>query len=980
MAQGGGWRLIREEARRAFATGVSFPLPAYSEFMPAPYTGDKPYGLGHDPAPASSDDNHDHDDDDDDAFDITEYEQAHELVPGLPRVAEHLLGELSKLVGGGAHALSRTLLAGNPAWPTELSDAARAGRLAAAPLAVLFPLALSRTQDDKGNVRWTLFGASDEASGRPFWRSFADDDGERFARLVAWATGVERPSLEGVRVLGSRADLPAFARPLALDGDVDADGGAGVAAHVRALVTFQPFASLPPGVRAAFIAGRLSILPHPASLVFFEHAGYRRLAASLPHARQIPLLHLYPRVEGAYTLRIPQSGWLDEVDAATATARPAHGHRLARHVVRTHRWQHAERGAGTTGDGTFSDEVSVALFSTDPDELGLYGKPMARNVQIWREDYGVLLDGPTATPVELQLAAAAVDRGGRFGYRFYYPAARAGVRDLFWHLPLVARVRPGVPLPEILTTEAPLGYVLAEAAPGAKDAPRVELRPRLHERPGHREAARLADRAGHAHLTTCHNARKVLQLADALGTPLSGSVARAALYVAHDLSLEAWLAQLPAAGSEGVALAPHLRALVGPDGELTPALTFEATATRVYEEKLWRTIAALADGPRNKENADVIAVNRGRHGGPAARAADIQAAHRRDLDALADELHARYRVLIETHSMTDRAHVVDHRFRWETDFSFPWSEGWAKNQAGGAHERNIVLVVPGRDRGEAVVMADHYDTAYMEDVFEAARGGDGLRVASAGADDNHSATAALLLAAEVLLPLARQGRLARDVWLVHLTGEEFPSDCLGARALCRALVERRLRFHEEDGAPLDVSSTRLTAAFVLDMVGHNNPRDRDVFQIAPGDGTAALRLAARAQAANERWNHEVASRNAQPDRRGLGAPSAASTAATCRRPSATSRRAASCAPSGIRARHCTTPTGRYSPTRACPSCCSWRITTSIDRDTTTRTTRWRTSTSTTPPPSRPSPSKRSPRRPARPRADARARRGGRRAR
>ena len=27
------------------------------------------------------------------------------------------------------------------------------------------------------------------------------------------------------------------------------------------------------------------------------------------------------------------------------------------------------------------------------------------------------------------------------------------------------------------------------------------------------------------------------------------------------------------------------------------------------------------------------------------------------------------------------------------------------------------MVIPGRDRRRAVVMADHYDTAYMEDVF-----------------------------------------------------------------------------------------------------------------------------------------------------------------------------------------------------------------------------------------------------------------------
>jgi hypothetical protein len=167
-------------------------------------------------------------------------------------------------------------------------------------------------------------------------------------------------------------------------------------------------------------------------------------------------------------------------------------------------------------------------------------------------------------------------------------------------------------------------------------------------------------------------------------------------------------------------------------------------------------------------------------------------------------------------------------------------------------------------------MADHYDTAYMEDVYESDRGGDGLRAAAAGADDNHSATTALLLAAEALLPLSRDGKLARDVWLVHLTGEEFPSDCLGARALAKALVERQLRFAAESGAIVDVSRVRVTGAYVLDMIAHNNERDRDVFQIAPGEGAASARLALEAHLANERWNRQVALWNQAPERKGLG--------------------------------------------------------------------------------------------------------------
>ena len=91
----------------------------------------------------------------------------------------------------------------------------------------------------------------------------------------------------------------------------------------------------------------------------------------------------------------------------------------------------------------------------------------------------------------------------------------------------------------------------------------------------------------------------------------------------------------------------------------------------------------------------------------------------------------------------------------------------------------MITVIPGQDRGRAIIMADHYDTAYMADRYEKDYGGRGARLAACGADDNHSATAALMLAAPIFLELSKQGKLGCDIWLVHLTGEEFPADCLG---------------------------------------------------------------------------------------------------------------------------------------------------------------------------------------------------------
>jgi hypothetical protein len=186
------------------------------------------------------------------------------------------------------------------------------------------------------------------------------------------------------------------------------------------------------------------------------------------------------------------------------------------------------------------------------------------------------------------------------------------------------------------------------------------------------------------------------------------------------------------------------------------------------------------------------------------------------------------------------------------------------------NERDLLVVIPGRDRRQAVIMADHYDTAYMEDVYGYAHGGHGPRLAAAGADDNHSATAALMLGAPIFLQLSRAGKLACDVWLVHLTGEEFPADCMGARYLCQRLVERSLKLRMADGRQRDLSRTRVQGVYVLDMVAHNNDRDRDVFQICPGTSRESLWLAWQAHRANHAWNELAPVWNKRPGRRGKG--------------------------------------------------------------------------------------------------------------
>lgn len=860
-----GWSDLLAEARDHFRGLGRFPLRAYSESMPPPWVAIKPYATDHLVGAAHGAR----------AFAISEYEQAEQLRPGLAHVAGHVLGELDKLRQGGSHQLSKKLLEGNPAWTPELAAAERQRR---EPLVICLPLALSRTQDDKGNTPWTLFGGSHLGPARPVWRSIHDE--AALVRLLSFVTGVSARDVGGLRAAGVRVlprgddrqfaawsePLPAAAGPLVLEG--------GELAHVRVLFTLRAFGDLPEEVRRAYLEGRLRLVPSPASIVFFEHPGYRELGRELALAMQMPLLHLFRRRESSTGLRIPQSGWLEETRPGEASSRArAEGHpQLANTVQRSHRFERISREDDQAVTG-FEHKVTTALFSSEPDAVGLYGKPMARNCQVWSDGYRLVLDGPSASWEDFGRAADLVRAGGLYGYRFYYTPMRAGARWLWWHLPLVARLADGQG-PELMP-EPPPGVITAERLV----APLVELEPLLLARPGHDEAARVLDaESGYRRYGSSHNVRRILEASDDLGHPLAPSFARRLLKVGDGARIEEWISRrgLSPALTKLLRerLGPELDLAAGPDGK-PASLTLERTHGRDFEERLWGTISELAAGAfRDKDVADVVTANAGRTGGSLAAAVGRQAAAKRDLDALAAHLGRRHKELIERHGMTGRAWTGEQVFRWTTDFDFSWSQSWRENMQK-ARERNVVVYIPGRRRREVVVMADHYDTAYMEDLYGSRKGvdGDGLRASAAGADDNHSATAALLEAAQALLPLAKAGKLERSVLLVHLTGEEFPADCLGARTLSQALVERTLMVLRDGGVREDLSDLYVAGVFVLDMVGHNNvdkESRRDVFQIAPGEGVGAARLAEIAHRANQRWNRSVPLWNQSPERQGKG--------------------------------------------------------------------------------------------------------------
>jgi hypothetical protein len=146
---------------------------------------------------------------------------------------------------------------------------------------------------------------------------------------------------------------------------------------------------------------------------------------------------------------------------------------------------------------------------------------------------------------------------------------------------------------------------------------------------------------------------------------------------------------------------------------------------------------------------------------------------------------------------------------------------------------NVIVDIPGRT-DEWVLLADHYDAAVSEETFEP---GAGPVRAAPGANDNLTATAALLEAARLLSPLARTQSglgaawpLRRGIRIVHLTGEEFPADCLGARVYVANALAARERIH---------------GLVLMDMIGYAGDGGRledPIFQLNLGEHPQSARL------------------------------------------------------------------------------------------------------------------------------------------
>ncbi len=740
------------------------------------------------------------------------------------------------------------------------------------------PLSLSRTQDDKGRVRWTLFGNSEQGPGKAFWKSFYTAPKIEappelgigfFCRLLHAVYGEDVADADGLRRAGlrilpedkpdfpfwSEGELPSWAKLFLFRDDEPSE-------VVKYLVTFRQFGRLPAPVREGYLGGRLALLPFPGSLVFWGVERARLAYPQLPLALQIPLLANVNRHEFPIGIRVPQAGFFHKPNAERPTFASPAGH-LRNTYKRTHRWEKILRDQDQLElVGKEASLVNV-LFSTIPEDLDLYGKPMARNVQLWTESAELLLDGPHASPADIKRAMRTVEAGGVFGYRFLFPAMRVGKHEVYWHRPLVA-YRDAAGEVEVLP-DAPLGYLTAYDADKVRLDRPVELWPRLQRRP-----VLVAALAGEDYTRKrqvppqVRNVRKLTHAYALFGAkPLPINFARRIMGLDREGAGERWLAELPAQVAtriREIIEPPPAEAPAGKRGRVPDSYTYAHTARRSFEVAYWKTIASLAEGTLlNKNNADCVLDEATQR---------VLPYRERHLDRLGDVLLAYYQKKIAAAKMAGKALAGDMPFRWRTDMDYSWMGGWRKNQDAEA-ERDLIVVIPGRNRGEAVIMADHYDTAYMHDKYNKEHGGCGARISACGADDNHSATAAMMLAAPILLDMSRQGKLGCDVWLVHLTGEEFPADCLGARALTERLITRTLTLRLPRGKSKDLSRTTVRGLYVSDMIAHNNDRERDIFQISPGNDPASMWLAYQAHLANEIWNESVPYWNKSQKRDGL---------------------------------------------------------------------------------------------------------------
>ena len=367
-----------------------YPLPAYSEFMPSPRVGVSPYGGAVDHTLFAEDDPY--------GWRVPEIEEEYELRPGLAQIAEQALGYFVRFARGSQDyrvaGRNQRLLEGNPYWSPELE--ARRGSFKRERYVALTPLALGKSQDYLGRVRWTLFGNSEQGPERAFWQSFYTAPKKEIPvseslafvnNLLASVYGETTRSVEdllqlGFRILPAGQDerfpywnvdpLPKWTKPFLIADETSGD-------DITYLLTFRPFSKLPAPLREKYLAEKLALIPSPFTLIHWGMWLFRDATDLFPLTMQYPILPLIARHDGA-GIRVPQSAWLSEPDREGKTLEIAE-ELVLNSYKRTHRWDRVKRDDDALEKSTRVTTVTQAMFSTALADLDLYNKPLAHNIQ-----------------------------------------------------------------------------------------------------------------------------------------------------------------------------------------------------------------------------------------------------------------------------------------------------------------------------------------------------------------------------------------------------------------------------------------------------------------------------------------------------------------------------------------------------------------------------------------------------------------------
>ncbi len=822
-----GWETILDVSQWK-VTG-RYSLRAYSEFLPAPISGARPYELRLD-APSSLLKNHSFSKlfkrEEPESFGIDPFDDFVYLRPGLEAIVRpYLLAVKGWIAGNSRSPFPSHFLKDNPYWPTSMKKAPQPLRLIA-----FLPVSVARTQDEFGKSRWTLLGGAGRTPDELFFSTFV-----RCESLLNWLrpqpTGKPEPfdvnnacevlKKEGIFVY-SKAPLSGELAHLSFSESKPA-------ASLRLLVTVEPIQQWPRFLRERFLSGEVEAAPYPATMIPWGVPSYAKLSEMRSDAWELPLaVVLSPFGKRANDrLLVPEALALDSPAFSASSSR--------------HKPLKNSRNA--------SKRIFQKLFDFSPDQVELYGKPSARNSQIWGTG-GVLKDkwllhGPLADRDSIDAVKEGLQKDlkkSEVYYREYFPPETLNGFEIRWQRPVAVIVGEKTKEEDGFDFRWQFrGKIVAQ-----KEGSSVELFPT------HRDLSGLSELTAKAFSEKSQQGtgiaiRKLAEFSALLGKPISEEMANLLLASKKGKSplLAEWVAGVAAASPE---VASRLKGKLGPTHtDRVKPLTFARSVETDFdfESQYWSWIAALSANYKAQNNADCVPSN--------------------DRQCLKNELPD---VSLYLQRYYEKLGLAVHRmpFYWEMDYEVSWWGGWALNSpkrtlqdiANDGHH-NLIVVIPGESHEEAVILADHYDTAYMGDVYDGSHSPAlrGHRHAAAGADDNHSATATLMAAAQIL----SQVPLKRDVWLVHLTGEEYPADCLGARALSESLVL---------GRPVvgGKKNPKIVGLYVLDMIAHNTDRDHvakgghsnSTFQISPGMGERSAKLAELMHRVTVTWN-DLAGKN-----------------------------------------------------------------------------------------------------------------------